>query len=62
MYELSIDDINEVSGGISDDTAWAASIGVSPALVGIAIAATGPIALGDVLGSYAATFISTRFV
>lgn len=62
MKELNIQEISEISGGISDDAGWTASIGVSAALIGVAIATTGPIAMVAVLGSYAASYISTRYL
>ena len=61
MQELTLHDLEAVSGGISDDAGWGASIGVSAALIGVAIVTTGPIAMTAVLGSYAASFISTYY-
>ncbi|MDC8831696.1 bacteriocin [Alteromonas gilva] len=61
MQELTTQELETVSGGVSDDTAWSASIGVSAALIGVAIVTTGPIAMAAVLGSYAASYLSTRY-
>lgn len=68
MYELSIDQIEEVNGGmISDDAIYGASVGVSGALLigalTIAGLTTGGIALflaGSIVASSNAIYIGTK--
>jgi hypothetical protein len=62
MKTLNMQEVGSVFGGISDDIAWGASVGVSAALIGVAIAAAGPITMGAVLGYYTASFISKRYL
>ncbi|MEG3765877.1 hypothetical protein [Alteromonas sp. 14N.309.X.WAT.G.H12] len=57
MKKLNLPEIRGVHGGISDDAAWSASIGLSAALIGVAMVAT-----GAVLGSYAASYMSTMYL
>jgi hypothetical protein len=62
MKTLNMQEVGSVFGGISDDIAWGASVGVSAALIGVAIVTAGPITMGAVLGYYMASFISKRYL
>lgn len=55
MQELSKTEIDTVSGGITNDTGYATSIGLSVAFVGFAIATGGVGAVGFLAASYVST-------
>ena len=61
VYELKSHEIGFVSGGISSDTGYATSIGASVAIVGLAIATGGAVALTSVMASYSATGMAFNY-
>ncbi|AXR07439.1 hypothetical protein [Salinimonas sediminis] len=63
MQELTITELDHISGAaLSREASWTASIGVSAALIGVAVVATGPLAIAAIAGSYAASYVSTLYV
>lgn len=61
LRELSLEEIDVVGGGISDDTGYATSIAVSVAFVGLAIATGGWSAIGFAAASYVSTGMAIHY-
>jgi hypothetical protein len=55
MQELKFEQVEDVNGGISDDTGYAVAVGASIAFVALAVATGGTVALAAVAASYFST-------